>query len=82
MSDNEPRQFVAKDKHGEWVQGWYVEHHCAETDRHDAVIGYKTVPCIFNDEPLHRQGCYWHEIDPTTLRAVPKVGKLFKTNEL
>lgn len=78
MTYNGPRQFMAKDKNGEWVQGWYAEHHYAETDEHDVVIGYKTVPYIFNDEPLHRHGGYWHEIDPTTLRAVPIVGELFK----
>ena len=58
----QPKKYKAKDLKGEWVIGWYVEIHLTETDAHDKVTGYKTVPSIFNDEPGNRNnGGYWHQ---------------------
>lgn len=75
-----PKKYKAKDLNGEWVTGWYVEHHLTETDSHDKVTGYKIVPCIFNDEPGNRSnGGYWHEIQPDTLQELvePKQLSIF-----
>ena len=75
-----PKKYKAKDLNGEWVTGWYVEHHITETDSHDKVTGYKIVPCIFNDEPGNRSnGGYWHEIQPDTLQELvePKQLSIF-----
>ena len=75
-----PKKYKAKGLNGEWVTGWYAEHHITETDSHDKVTGYKTVPCIFNDDPGNRSnGGYWHEIQPNTLQEFvePKQLTLF-----
>lgn len=80
FGDMRPSKCKAKDLNGEWVTGWYVEHHITETDSHDKVTGYKTIPCIFNDEPGNRgNGGYWHEIQPDTLQEFvePKQLTLF-----
>lgn len=76
---NKPKQYVAQDFNGEWVKGWYVELHIANTDDHDRLIGYKTVPSIFNDEAGERtKGSYWRTIIPSTLREVPQQKRLFE----
>lgn len=75
-----PKKYKAQDLSGNWITGWYVEHHITETDSHDKVTGYKTVPCIFNDEPGNRgNGGYWHEIQLNTLQEFvePKQLTLF-----
>lgn len=75
-----PKRYRAKDLNGEWVTGWYVELHQSQTDEHDSLLGYKTVPCLFNDEPGQRyKGSYWHEILPCTLQEIvePKQLSIF-----
>jgi len=75
-----PKRYKAKNLNGEWVTGWYVEVHISETDEHDRLIGHKTVPSLFNDEPGERyKGSYWHTIQPETLQEIkePKQLTLF-----
>ena len=65
-----PSRYKAKDIHGDWVVGWYVELHMARTDKHDNVIGFDVIPSIYNDEPGCRKGCHWHTIKADTLQRV------------
>lgn len=62
-------RFRGKDiKTGEWHEGYYAVHHVAEKGNHGILLGYREIPCIFNDEEGERsKGGYWHTIDPTTL---------------
>ncbi len=73
-----PKRYKAKDLLGNWVEGWYVEHHRAVSDNHDKVVGYETVPSLFNDAPGTRgKGSYWHTIDPDTLEEMPQQATIF-----
>lgn len=68
-------RFSARDLQGSLVTGWYVELHKPVYDPCDPVkvIGYDTLPCLFNDEEGERsKGSYWHEITLGSLRKVNK----------
>ena len=58
-------RFRGKDaKTGEWIYGYYAEHHMPEYDNDlpDRITGYTHLPVLFNDEPGHRDSCYWREV--------------------
>lgn len=58
-------RFRGKDaKTGEWLYGYYAEHHVPDYDneRPDSITGYTHLSMLFNDEPGHRDSCYWHEV--------------------
>lgn len=67
---NHPQRWRAIDKRtGEWVEGWYVEHHWVEQAGNAVYADAR--PCIFCDELGERnKGGYWHYIDPATLQPV------------
>ena len=51
-------------KTGGWLYGYYVEQHMPEydNDQPELITGYTHLPVLFNDEPGHRNSCYWHEV--------------------
>jgi len=58
-------RFRGKDaKTGEWIYGYYAEHHIPnyDNDLPDRITGYTQLPMIFNDESGHRDSCYWREV--------------------
>ena len=58
-------RFRGKDaKIGEWTYGYYAEHHIPnyDNDLPDRITGYTHLHMIFNDEPGHRDSCYWREV--------------------
>lgn len=65
------KKYKAQDLKGNWVTGWYAEMHISETDNHDKLKGYKTIPALFNDEEgVRSKGGYWSEILPNTLQEI------------
>lgn len=54
---------------GEWVYGYYCEHHLPDydNDNPELVTGYTNLPVIFNDEQGHRNACYWTSVEPETV---------------
>ena len=58
-------RFRGKDaKTGEWLYGYYAEHHVPEydNDQPDRITGYTHLSMLFNDEPGHRESSYWREV--------------------
>ena len=51
----------------EWVEGYYATIHAPRYGGENELIGFDKFPAIFNDEPGHRDSCYWTDIYPQTL---------------